>query len=151
MNELQAQYTALTDTYNSLIDEAVQDPTKVQTNFSQIVDVARQRTEVVDQMLQQVALSNQSSSDIQQLRDELVTRLRRIQQDYNGLQTNTDKLETLRRIRTFQDTSWKSTLAMYLTAFVVLVILVFVAILFARQRDSATMSPTTTTMRPAFT
>lgn len=148
MDALRSEYATLTTQYNTLIDEAVRDSSKITTNFPKIVEVAQARSSLVDRMLEQVAMANQDSTEIQQLRDELVVTLQRIQQDYNGLQQNTDKLETLRRIRSFQDDSWKWTLIRYLTAFVVLAVIVFFVVLFARQRDNTNTNPSTATINP---
>lgn len=151
MDALRSEYATLTTQYNALIDEAVRDSSKIAANFPKIVEVAQSRSSLVDRMLQQIAMANQDSTEIQQLRDELVVTLQRIQQDYNGLQQNTDKLETLRRIRSFQDDSWKWTLIRYLTAFVVLAVIVFFVVLFARQRDKANTNPSTATINPPLT
>lgn len=151
MDALRSEYATLTTQYNALIDEAVRDSSKITANFPKIVEVAQSRSSLVDRMLEQVAMANQDSVEIQQLRDELVVTLQRIQQDYNGLQQNTDKLETLRRIRSFQDDSWKWTLIRYVTAFVVLAVIVFFVVLFARQRDNTNTNPSTATMSPPLT
>lgn len=148
MDALRSEYTTLTAQYNALIDEAVRDSSTITTNFPKIVQVAQARSSLVDRMLEQIAMANQDSAEIQQLRDELVTTLQRIQRDYNGLQQNTDKLETLRRIRSFQDDSWKWTLIRYLIAILVLAAIVFFVVLFARQRDNTNTSPSTAMMSP---
>ena len=151
MDALRSEYTTLTTQYNALIDEAIRDSSKVTTNFPKIVQVAQARSSLVDRMLQQIAMANQDSVEIQRLRDELVVTLQRIQRDYNGLQQNTDKMQTLRRIRSFQDESWKSTLILYVTAFLVLALIVFFVVLFARQRDSTKTSPSAATMSAPLT
>lgn len=151
MDALRSEYTTLTTQYNALIDEAIRDSSKVGPNFPKIVQVAQARSSLVDRMLQQIAMANQDSAEIQRLRDELVVTLQRIQRDYNGLQQNTDKMQTLRRIRSFQDESWKSTLILYVTAFLVLALIVFFVVLFARQRDSTKTSPSAATMSAPLT
>jgi uncharacterized protein YbcI len=148
MDALRSEYSALTTQYNSLIDEAVRDSTKITPNFSKIVEIAQARSSLVDRMLEQIAMANQDSVEIQQLRDELVVTLQRIQRDYNGLQQNTDKVATLHRIRSFQDESWKSTLMMYIIALVGVAVIVFFVVLFARQRDNTNTSPSAATIRP---
>lgn len=151
MNELRQRYDELHVQNIHLIHDTLRHPDTIYANYPRIMDTMYEMEVVVNEMLETVALSNQAPSEIQALRDELLHRLRRIQQDYNGLKTNTDKLETLRRIRAFQDESWKTPLTTYLIVFFVLVVLVFFAILFMRQRDKTTINPTMVTTRPAFT
>jgi hypothetical protein len=88
----------------------------------------------------------------QAYRDQLVEQLTRIQSDYNGLKTNTDALQTLRRIRSFQDTSWSSTLTLYIGLFLTLAALLIVVMLVRRQTSASTSSPSTSPpMMPTLT
>jgi hypothetical protein len=87
-------------------------------------------------------------------RDELIEKLRRIQRDYNGLLVNTDKMETLRRIRGFQEQDWKSTLQMYFIFFSLLAGVLFLVLLFKRPRqiaESTNIAPTSAISTPPLT
>jgi hypothetical protein len=90
-------------------------------------------------MLQEMQYARQDSNS-EAYRDQLVEQLSRIQTDYNGLKANTDTMETLRRIRGFQDESWKSPLFIYVALLLVAALVLVLVILFRRQKaESATM------------
>jgi hypothetical protein len=144
LNELSARLTALRTQYTALVNQGAQTPAQIQTLLPQIQSVNQQIAAVLDQMITQTQyVPPGPNSDT--YRDQLVEQLARIQSDYNGLKTNTDALKTLRRIRSFQDTSWQSTLALYLTGFLVVALLLVLVMLFRRQKS---VSPTAPSMSP---
>ena len=144
LNELSARLTALRTQYTALVNQGAQTPAQIQTILPQIQSVNQQIAAVLDQMITQTQYAPPGpNSDT--YRDQLVEQLTRIQSDYNGLKNNTDALKTLRRIRSFQDTSWQSTLALYLTGFLVVAILLVLVMLFRRQKS---VSPTAPSMSP---
>jgi hypothetical protein len=141
---LSARLTALRTQYTALVNQGAQTPAQIQTLLPQIQSVNQQIAAVLDQMITQTQyVPPGPNSDT--YRDQLVEQLARIQSDYNGLKTNTDALKTLRRIRSFQDTSWQSTLALYLTGFLVVALLLVLVMLFRRQKS---VSPTAPSMSP---
>jgi hypothetical protein len=126
------------------VNQGAQTPAQIQTLLPQIQSVNQQIAAVLDQMITQTQYAPPGpNSDT--YRDQLVEQLTRIQSDYNGLKNNTDALKTLRRIRSFQDTSWQSTLALYLTGFLVVALLLVLVMLFRRQKS---VSPTAPSMSP---
>ena len=144
LNELSARLTALRSQYTDLVNQGAQTPAQIQTLLPQIQSVNQQIAAVLDQMITQTQyVPPGPNSDT--YRDQLVEQLTRIQSDYNGLKNNTDALKTLRRIRSFQDTSWQSTLALYLTGFLVVALLLVLVMLFRRQKS---VSPTAPSMSP---
>jgi hypothetical protein len=144
--DLNSQYKALKTQYDTLITRAITDPTTLQTALPQIQSINQQMATVLDQMLVELqAARNGPNSDA--YRDELTATLARIQMDYNGLKTNTDALQTLRRIRSFQDTSWQSTLNLYLALFAIFAIVLVLVMLFRRQTKEST--PATIASPPA--
>jgi hypothetical protein len=129
------------------VTRATTTPSQVQTLLPQIQTVNQQIAAVLDQMITQTQYAKPGpNSDT--YRTQLVEQLTRIQSDYNGLKTNTDALQTLRRIRSFQDTSWQSTLFIYLAGFLVVALLLVLVMLFRRQKSESpiapSMSPTAT-------
>ena len=144
LNELSARLTALRTQYTALVNQGAQTPAQIQTLLPQIQSVNQQIAAVLDQMITQTQYAPPGpNSDT--YRDQLVEQLTRIQSDYTGLKNNTDALKTLRRIRSFQDTSWQSTLALYLTGFLVVALLLVLVMLFRRQKS---VSPTAPSMSP---
>jgi hypothetical protein len=151
MNDPKAHYTQLNAEYMRLIDETIASPSRAQENLPKITALASQIATALDEMTKQLAMAPSPSSTLEAERDELLRRLRKIQMDYNGLLQNTDKLETLRRIRSYQDNSWRGSFNAYLIAFLVLALLLVLVVLGMSYRANSAIIPTNPTIRPAFT
>lgn len=151
MDDSKSQYTRLNAEYVRLIDETIASPSRAQVNLPKITALANQIASLLDEMTKQLAMAPSPTSTLESERDELVRRLRKIQMDYNGLLQTTDKLETLRRIRSYQDTTWRSSFNAYLMAFLILTLLVVLVVLGMSYRAKSAIIPTNPTIRPAFT
>ena len=109
----------------------------------------RELTKTLDQLIQRVAQMRDRTGNINMYRDELITKLTKIQKQYDELSADRDAAETIRRIRAFEDTEWKRTSTIYMIAFLILAIIVFLVLLFFQKKEAATIMPTTaTTMTP---
>lgn len=140
LDELTAQYTTLKTQYATLANEVLADPSKMSQRLPQLQSLNQEIASVLDQMLRAMQYARQSpNSDA--YRNELVETLSRIQTDYNGLKTNTDTLETLRRIRGAQDDSWRGPLFLYLMAFLAAAILLVLVLVLRRQKTESPMAP----------
>ena len=140
LDALTTQYTTLKAQYTTLANQAIATPAQIPTLLPQIQSVNQQIASVLDQMVQATQYARQSpNSDT--YRDQLIEQLAQIQSDYNGLKTNTDALETLRRIRGAQDDSWKGPLFLYLMAFLAAAILLTLVILFRGQKKESPTAP----------
>jgi hypothetical protein len=140
LTELSARLATLRTQYTDLVTQGVTTPAQIQTLRPQIQSVNQQIAAVLDQMITQTQYA-QPGPNSDTYRTQLVEQLARIQADYNGLKTNTDALQTLQRIRTFQDTSWKSTLGLYLAGFLVAALLLVLVMLFRRQKSVSAIAP----------
>ena len=146
VEDLSARLATLRTQYTTLATQATTTPAQVPTLLPQIQTINQQIAAVLDQMIAQLQHARQGpNSDA--YRDELTATLARIQMDYNGLKTNTDALQTLRRIRSFQDTSWQPTLNLYLALFCIFTIVLVLVMLFRRQTKEST--PATIASPPA--
>lgn len=137
--------------YVQLINDILTDPASAQQKIPRVTELAGQIATVLDEAAKEMAMVPNPSEDLAAERDELVKRLQRIQRDYSGLLQNTDKVETLRRIRSYQDESWRPSFAFHLFAFFALVLVLFLVILFLRQRENTAINPTSAAIRPTFT
>lgn len=139
---LSTQYTKLKADYDSLANQALSNPTKLSTVLPQLQSVNQQMASLVDQMLKNLQYAT-SSPNSDAYRDQLVETLARIQSDYNGLKTETDALQTLKRIRSFQDTSWQSSLNLYVGLFLLFAIVLIAVMIFRHQKSESTTAPST--------
>jgi hypothetical protein len=147
--ELTAQYTALRADYTTLANRATANPWQMWMLLPRIQSVNQRIATVLDQMLTQMQYAN-GDGNSEAYRDQLVEQLARIQSDYNGLKTNTDAMQTLQRIRSFQDTSWKSTLMLYIGLFVAVAGLFALVVVIRRYTNTSasTPSPSPAAMAP---
>lgn len=133
---MDAQYQSLATQYQKLADEALKTPSKLQQNTERMRVINTQMAKLLDSAIADMTAAGARGSLAKQ-RDELIEKLRRIQRDYNGLLANTDKIETLRRIRGFQEQDWKSTLKMYIVFFSILAGVMLLFVLFKRPTQTA--------------
>ena len=145
LDALSTRLTALRAQYTTLANQATATPAQIQTLLPQIQTVNQQIAAVLDQMLTQMQYARDGANS-DTYRTQLVEQLARIQLDYNGLKTNTDAMQTLQRIRSFQDTSWQSTLFLYIGLFVLAAGAFALLVMFRRTHISTsaiapTMSP----------
>lgn len=142
LDELNAQYAKLQTDYQALVAQALADSSKLPTILPQIQSINQQMAGVLDKMLKELQYARDGpNSDA--YRTQLVETLGRIQSDYNGLKTNTDALQTLKRIRSFQDTSWQSSLNLYVGLFLLFAIVLVAIMLFRHQKSESTTAPST--------
>lgn len=129
MSELRIRYERLQQDYDTLMTTAIanNDASKLQ----ELRRLNQEMSSVLSQLLGQSVQHNTGDEE------ELVKRLQQIQKDYNGLITATDDLETLRRIRAYEEDTSKKTLTGYLIALIVVALLVIGA-MFVFQRALST-------------
>lgn len=154
MDELRTRYNSLMSRYNALAEQALAQPARMNENVAKIIEINTQISTVLDEMIRILTLAKSSGSNMTEYRDELIQKLEKIQADYNGLVRDSDKLATIRRIRAFEDESWKRTLRLYLFAFLAVVVLVGVILMFKKKSSQADMIPATPASAmtmPAFT
>jgi len=153
IQNLQNEYARLEEEYARLADDALNATSADVLN--PIVETIKSTNQsiraVLDQMLTVLAQMKEETPDISVYSDELVKRLGQIQNDYNNLKSNTDKLETLRRIRAYEESKATGSLNWYLLGFLVLCgILVVFILIFGRQRSAdATYAMPTSPMMTA--
>ena len=152
MDQLKTRYTTLTNQYNKLVEEALVNPEKLNENVAKLIDINTQISSTLDEMIRMLTLAKSSGSQMTLYRDELIQKLEKIQSDYNGLVRDSDKLTTLRRIRAFEDESWKRTLRLYLLIFLAVVVFVGIILFFKRQKTDITPAmPTSAAAMPTLT
>jgi len=91
-------------------------------------------------------LSASQSTEMRASTEDLTKTLARIERQYNAIVENSDKKETLRRIREFEEVKAGGSVGLYMILLLVLAIAVLVIMIFF-QRTNAASAPATT--RPA--
>ena len=146
MDELRVKYERQLKEYDTLVDNAIN------TNDATQIDKLRKLNEgiakTLNDMIEKLTFMKKETPSLKKERDELVNRLRQIQMDYNGLLVNTDKLETLRRIRQQESTEANRQLYWYFGFFLLVCLIIVIYLMFMTHRKdttaaSASMPPTT--------
>jgi len=144
------QLKTLFEEYNALVTTALQnsDPSMVDQITAKNQEIAAH----MDELIRHTTMSGTTNPEVLAARDELVQKLTRIQRDYNGLIQNTDKLETLRRIRDFNQETAQGFLPVYLIAFLVLSIFLVIMIVMTKYQniDTTPMMPSNPSTMPPF-
>lgn len=147
MEELERQYAKQHTAYQDAATK--QDPASVDA----VKALSLQIADTLSRMIAILTGVKQESGNIGAYRDELVKKLIRIQHDYSGLLTNTDRLETLRRIRSYEESKFDSTFYWYMFAFTIIAVVLLIVLLFKKAPyvDASMMMRTSPIATPAFT
>ena len=142
MSALRAQYNRLQREYRTMVSQArtLREATALRSAVNNIQAKNREIQSTIDQILRAIASTKTTSTaSLERERVRLQKRLHQIQEDYNQLLTNNDKLETLKRIRAYEESKVDTKIQLYLMAFIAAVVLLFIVIFaFGYRRKSAT-------------
>lgn len=152
MDELRNRHASLVAEYDRLVKDTLANPDSVNANIVKITNLNTKISTVLGEMIRILTLSKSNNANLTLYRDELIRKLETINRDYDSLATDSDKLETLRRIRAFEDGSWQSQLKTYLIVFLVLVVVVVLLLLFKTYRkDTTAPTPSSAAAMPPLT
>jgi hypothetical protein len=126
MEELEQKFQKQKAVYDQLVADAL-----TNSDSNAITSIAAAKKAMSDTLSEMLELSESTNRNDQQ--EELIRRIMEIQRDYNGLLVSTDKLETLRKIRQFQDSRADVNLKIYGLGF--LVASLALVILLSRTRE----------------
>jgi hypothetical protein len=136
MDELRSKYEKQLEQYDTLVKQSLD--TGDVSQLPKLRDMNAGLAKSLNEMIQQVTFLKKETPKMKKERDELIQRLRQIQKEYNGLLVNTDKLETLRRIRQQESSETNRQMYLYLFFFLALCMAIFVYMLFMTQRKDTT-------------
>jgi hypothetical protein len=143
MDDLSRQYEERIARYNKLIADSIQAPDTFQSKLPTIRRLNAEIAEILDKMVAQVAMVKKSDANFIAQRDELYKNLKRIYKESNALAKDRDTLETLRRIRTFNETETTTSINLYMVFFLILALVVLVVLIFKRPSQNSDMTITT--------
>lgn len=136
------------DAYEAAITQAL--ASNDATKLPEIRMLADRAIASLNKRIEDITYLKTDTSNIRMERDRLLSVLRRIQSDYNGLLENTDDLETLRRIREQEGGAAQKEQLWYLVAFLIAAVaLLGVIFVMGGQKALATaISPSTPAISP---
>ena len=154
MDELRRQYQRRIDQYNALVADSIQSPKKFDANLVTIRRLNAEIATLLDKMMGHLAMVKRNDTNFIAQRDQLYKNLARIQRESNALTQDKDTLETLRRIREFDESETKTSMNIYVIAFLLLAVVVLIVLVFKRpaaQSDMTITMPSSPAAIPALT
>lgn len=140
MMELRQDYRVHLSDYDRRARDAIRDPTP--TAIEAVKEANMRVAAVLERMIEMNARARQQTGNVRAEREELMAKLRRIQEDYNGLLRDTDTLRTLQRIREYEEAKADKSLYTYLIIFLVgCLVLLLVLVLRSGSQSTATAAP----------
>jgi chromosome segregation ATPase len=136
MDELRTKYEQQLSEYNTLVEKSLNT-----NDTSQIAELRRRNealAKTLNDMIQKLTFLKKETPSLTDERDRLVSRLRQIQMDYNGLLVNTDQLETLRRIRQQEGTEANRQLYLFIGFFLLVCLVMVLYLAFATHKKEST-------------
>jgi hypothetical protein len=152
MDDLSRQYEQRITRYNQLIADSIQVPGRFQSNLPTIRRLNAEIAAILDKMVAQLAMVKKEDRNFIAQRDQLYKNLKRIHQESNALAKDRDTLETLRRIREFNETETKSSVNLYMIFFLILALVVLLALVFkgtGQKNDMTITTPSSPAAIPA--
>lgn len=136
MDALRKKYETQLKEYDTLVNKAIGADDVSQ--LPKLREMNAQLAKLLNDMIEQITFLKKNTPSIKKERDELIERLRQIQRDYNGLLVNTDKLETLRRIRQQESRESNRQLYLFLLFFFIVCVAIVAYLMFMTQRNDTT-------------
>lgn len=126
MDDLEQKYTEQHGLYEEAVAAAIANPQTADMN--KIMAMNASLSKILHDMIETLTNAKSESGGLVVYRDELIARLRKIQEEYSGMAANADKLETLRRIREAEETRANGSFGLYflglISAMIVLIIMI---------------------------
>jgi hypothetical protein len=147
---LDTNYQAQVAAYEAAMNSSIQrnDPSKL----PELRTMSEGIQTTLNKMIENLTYLKKDTPDIKAERDTLLETLRRIQLDYSAMVTNTDDLETLRRIRQQETGEARRELTLYLMAFLFVCCMLLVYLVYTgRKAPTSQTAAATPTMSPALT
>lgn len=149
MDELKAKYQSQTAEYDKLVESAM--ASRDVSQIPKIKELNAGLAKTLNAMIEKLTFLKKDSPNLKLERDVLVQRLGQIQSDYNGLRANTDKLETLRRIRQQESSADERWMYWYLLAFLLLAVVLLMYLVFHGKSEATAAIASAVPMTPALT
>lgn len=141
--QLKTEFDTKKAAYDALVASASQSTNPSEDDIGRLRTMNRELATLLEQTIQ--ALSTIQSEELGTLNSELASTMNTLEQQYAILSENSDRVETLRRIREFEETKKGASVGIYMIALLVLAMAVLVIMVFFQRTNApataATMSP----------
>ena len=136
---LDTNYQAQVAAYEAAMNSSIQqnDPSRL----PELRTMSEGIQNTLNKMIESLTYLKRETPVVRGERDTLLEKLRRIQQDYSAMITNTDDLETLRRIREQENGEARRMLLLYLFAFLFVCCMLLIYLVYTGRKTPT--SPTT--------
>ena len=135
--QLRQEFDQKKEEYDALIDTLLESETPTDADIAKVRELNRKMFELLEQSIAVLGVSQ--SKDMENATRELSEVLARVDREYGILSQNSDRLETLRRIRQFEEVRADGSVGVYMILLILLAVAVLVTMLFS-QRVSTTMA-----------
>lgn len=136
MDDLRAKYERQLKEYDTLVAGAIN--TNDVTQITKLRSLNESIAKTLNEMIKNLTFMKKESPNLTKEREELISRLRQIQLDYNGLLVNTDTLETLRRIRQQENGEVNKQLYLFIGFFLLVSLIIVVYLSFVTHKKDVT-------------
>jgi archaellum component FlaC len=156
MEGLNKKYQDLDTQYREAAEKALSATTAetINAEVEKLRALNLQIAAVLEQMLAMVADVKNETGSLRIARDELTMKLTRIQRDYSDLNKQTDRLETLRRIRQYEQVVADRSMYLYLGIFLAFCLLLLLVVLikgYFQKKLAMTPMPMAASITPPLT
>lgn len=141
--QLKTQFDTKKAAYDALVISASRSTTPTDEDINQLRTMNRELLTILEKTIQ--ALSTFQTDDIGSVNRELTATLNDLERQYSILSENSDKVETLRRIREFEETKKGGNVGIYMVALLVMALAVLVSMVFFQRTNAPA---TAATVRP---
>jgi chromosome condensin MukBEF ATPase and DNA-binding subunit MukB len=145
-DQLKSQFDTKYTQYLALARTVTIAASPTDQQIAQLRSLNREVFTLLERLVQ--ASASSQTAEMKRVNDNLTTTLHRIERQYNDLAVKSDKAETLRRIREFEELKADSSVNIYMVlllifAVALLIVMVFSSYLTSTANATAATSPTT--------
>lgn len=148
-SQLKTQFETKQKAYNDLLQSVATATNPPAADIERLRTLNRELAGLIEQIIQ--TLSSSQSGEMERISRELTDTLAWVEKQYGVLSADSDKAETLRRIREFEQVRADSSVSLYMIILIGLAVALLVTMIFS-QRVSATtaMPPASPASTPSF-
>jgi hypothetical protein len=148
--QLTAQFETKQKQYNDLLRSVATSTDPPTADIDRLRTLNRELAGLIEQIIQ--VLSSSQSSEMERISRELGDTLVWVEKQYGVLSADLDKVETLRRIREFEQVRADGSISLYLIVLIGLAVALLVTMIFSQRVSTTTaMPPISPASAPSFT